>query len=829
MKLAKLLYGVVLSAMLFGCSQKETHVEVSSVSLNTATLEMAVGETANLLATILPKDAEYDDLLWASSNVSVASVKSGTVTALKEGSAIITASAGGKSSTCSVTVSAEGVFVNSITLDKTYLSLQVGDSEKLIATVAPSNASVRTVIWASSNPDIASVSSGIVTALKEGTVIITASAGGKSSTCSVTVFSKVVEVTSITLDKTSLSLQVGDSEKLTATVAPSNASNKIVTWTSSDESIATATDGKVTALKAGSVIVTAKAGSCTAECSVTINGHVESVTLDRQTLSLTVGETAELVVDVKPLGIANVVWDSSNSSVASVNNGVVKAVSEGVAVIKAQVGDKSAECTVNVTENGKKNYFYFCTSYGTNAVHLKVYDPRNDDGGGVLDFDYKRYGPNIEYSYDGVNWNGWKETGYDWLELGADYKLYLRGSTGLSTSQMVCIFEFKDSNPNVICRGSINVLYYYLSEIEEVKTPYAFMRLFENATALITAPDLPFKSVSDNCYLRMFKGCKSLTVSPELPAVKLSQYCYDQMFMHCISLRQVPQKLPAEILEKGCYRAMFADCSSLVEAPEICATAASDFSCESMFEECKSLIKVQTMLPAVLGIFGYSKMYQNCTSLEYAPSLPAKIVPHRGYLSMFSGCKSLQKAPFLSAESLGDDSCREMFKDCISMRESQDMLLSTVFMRGCCYEMFRGCLSLLKAPNIVATTIGGQCCKSMFMDCKAMVKAPDVLPAMDLATECYYGMFSGCSSMTKAPILPALKATDNVYSYMFRGCQSLNYIKCMLTEYHWAYTRDWVKSVSLYGTFVKNSNSHFNDVDWSSSIPPEWTVIDADE
>lgn len=740
------LSAALIFVILIGCTQTETP-EVSSVSLNTATIEMVEGEMYNLVATVLPKDSEYDGVVWASSNASVASVNSGTVTALKEGVATITASAGGKSSTCSVTVSSN----------------------------------------------------------------------------------KGVEVTSISLDKMTLSLQVGEAEMITAVVSPSNASDKTVIWTSSDLSVATVVDGKVTALKAGTTIITAKAGLCSVECSVTISDHVESVTLDKQALSLTVGETAELVVDVKPSGIANVVWNSSNSSVASVNNGVVKAVSEGVAVIKAQVETKSAECTVDVTGTGKENYFYFCTSYGTNEVHLKVYDPSNDNGGGVLDFDYKRYGPNIEYSYDGVNWNGWKETGYDWLKLGTDYKLYLRGSTGLSTSQMVCIFEFKDSSPNVICRGSVNTLYYYLSEIEEVKTPYAFMRLFENATALIAAPDLPFKSISENCYLRMFKGCKSLTVTPELPAVKLSQYCYDQMFMHCVSLRQVPQKLPAEILEKGCYREMFADCSSLVEAPEICATKASDFSCESMFEECNSLVKAQATLPAILGSHSYSKMYKNCTSLEYAPSLPAKVVPHSGYLSMFSGCKSLQKAPFLSAESLGEDSCREMFKDCISMRESQDMLLSTVFMRSSCYEMFRGCLSLLKAPNIVATTIGAQCCKSMFMDCKAMVKAPDVLPAMDLAKECYYGMFSGCSSMTKAPILPALKATDNAYSYMFGGCQSLNYIKCMLREFNCAYTRDWVQSVSLYGTFVKNSKSNFNDVDWSSSIPPGWTVIDADE
>lgn len=104
--------------VLIGCTKKEAPVEVSFVSLNTATIEMFEGETINLVATVLPKDAEYDGIIWASSNASVASVNSGTVTAIKEGSATITASAGGKSSTCTVKVSTKIVAVTSITLDK---------------------------------------------------------------------------------------------------------------------------------------------------------------------------------------------------------------------------------------------------------------------------------------------------------------------------------------------------------------------------------------------------------------------------------------------------------------------------------------------------------------------------------------------------------------------------------------------------------------------------------------------------------------------------------------------------------------------------------------
>lgn len=102
MELDKLFALVLSLSFMLGCTEKETQVKVSSVSLNTATIEMIEGETFSLVATVLPKDAEYDGVIWASSNASVASVNSGTVTAVKEGTATITASAGGKSSTCTV-------------------------------------------------------------------------------------------------------------------------------------------------------------------------------------------------------------------------------------------------------------------------------------------------------------------------------------------------------------------------------------------------------------------------------------------------------------------------------------------------------------------------------------------------------------------------------------------------------------------------------------------------------------------------------------------------------------------------------------------------------
>lgn len=348
MKLIRLICAVIFAIIIAGCTEKETQVEVSSVSLNTATIEMVEGETFSLVATVLPKDAEYDKVIWASSNASVARVNSGTVTAIKEGITTITASAGGKSATCSVKVSTRVVAVTSITLDKTSLSMKVGETETITATVNPDNASDKSVVWGSSDVSIATVSDGKVTAKKSGTAIITAKSGSCIAECTITVS---VDVESFTLDKTSLELTVGETEQLTATVKPDDATDKNVSWISSDESIAKVDNGKVTAVNAGKAIIIAKCGGKTAECAVTVTVPTGSVTLDKTSLSLAVGETVQLTATVKPDDASdkNVAWTSSDASVAKVGNGKVTAVNAGKATITAKCGGKTAECAVIVT------------------------------------------------------------------------------------------------------------------------------------------------------------------------------------------------------------------------------------------------------------------------------------------------------------------------------------------------------------------------------------------------------------------------------------------------------------------------------------------------
>ena len=253
------------------------------------------------------------------------------------------------------------VSVSGVTLDKTSVSLEVGATLTLTATVSPDNATNKTITWSSSDDAIATVDeNGKVTAVAAGTVTITAKAGDKTAECKVTVSAKVIAVESITFDESSLSLPVGDSKTLTATVSPENADNKTVTWSSSDEAIATVDEnGKVTAVTAGTATIKATANDGSevfGSCAVTVSlVAVTSITLNKTTTKITVGGTETLsVTSVLPANATDktYTWSSSDETIATVDaNGKVTAVAVGTATIKATANDDSGvkdECTVTV-------------------------------------------------------------------------------------------------------------------------------------------------------------------------------------------------------------------------------------------------------------------------------------------------------------------------------------------------------------------------------------------------------------------------------------------------------------------------------------------------
>ena len=264
-----------LTVLSLGCTPKEepiVDIAVSGVSLSPGSLELEVGQTATITATVNPSNATNKTVSWSSSNPSVATVSGGKVTAVATGSATITATAGGKSATCPVTVKSKVVNVTGVTLSQSSATLEIGETVTLTATVAPSDATDKTVTWSTSDAKVATVEGGKVTAVAEGSATITAAAGGKSATCSVTVKAATVEATDITVDKDDVMIGVGESFTITATVIPENATDKTVTWSSSDPSVATVdANGKVTGVAPGHASIMAQTSNAkTAFCHLVV-------------------------------------------------------------------------------------------------------------------------------------------------------------------------------------------------------------------------------------------------------------------------------------------------------------------------------------------------------------------------------------------------------------------------------------------------------------------------------------------------------------------------------------------------------------------------------
>lgn len=431
---------------------------VTGVKLDKTEANVTVDGQITLKVTVSPDNAGNKEVEWSSSDSTIASVdNNGVVTGHKAGTATITVKTkdGGKTATCKVTVTDKVVAVTEVKLEKTTAEMKVGDTLTLTATVTPDNATNKKVTWKSDKTDIADVdANGKVTAKAKGTATITVTTedGGKTAKCVVTVDEKAPEtvpVTGITLDKTELTLKVGETYQLKHTLNPENATNKNVTW-SGNNYVNVTGQGLVTAKKVTGdnpvdITVTTQEGNFTATCKVTVtaadkteletaiteaesaktdiavstdgsdveptkkwvtqsemdsfdnaitdaetvknnnnataeqiteaitalNGakeafvkaqkagtketvvKVDSVTLNNSSLTLTVDETATLTATVTPENATNkeIKWESNNQSIATVDeNGTVTAVGEGTATITATADGVKAECTVTVNK-----------------------------------------------------------------------------------------------------------------------------------------------------------------------------------------------------------------------------------------------------------------------------------------------------------------------------------------------------------------------------------------------------------------------------------------------------------------------------------------------
>ncbi|GIM60818.1 hypothetical protein CAPN008_08680 [Capnocytophaga canis] len=340
-------------------------IAVESVSLSEEQITLVEGNTYSLTATVLPANATNKKVTWTSANTAIATVDDlGKVTGVASGTVYITATTedSKKTASCKVTVSKKVITVAYVSLDNETITLLEGDTKTLVATVSPTNATNKKITWTTTDKTIATVdANGKVTAITAGVVSITATTedGGKKASCRVTVEKNIVAVTNVSIQPESIVLAIGNQRQLSATVSPTNATNKKVTWTSADPSIATVTaSGKVTGVASGTVYITATTedGGKKASCKVTVESviAVTNVSIQPETITLPVGDELQLTATVSPTNATNkkVTWTTANAGIAKVDNhGKVTGVASGTVYITATTedGGKTATCKVSVT------------------------------------------------------------------------------------------------------------------------------------------------------------------------------------------------------------------------------------------------------------------------------------------------------------------------------------------------------------------------------------------------------------------------------------------------------------------------------------------------
>lgn len=321
--------------------------KVTSISLSSTSYILGLNKTHTLKATVTSNFASNTKVKWTTSNSKIVTVsQKGVIKGLKLGYATITATAqdgSGVKATCRVRVIRQ---TTSLTLNKASAEIVVGSSLKLKATVKPSNATLKSISWSSSDESIAYVDAvGKVIAVKEGRCVITATAkdgSGKNASCIVQVI-KDNPITGITIVNKDITLVVGESEKMNSFVAPKRATDS-VKWYSDDSRVVSVnkTTGLIKARRTGKANITlASTSGKSTTTSVTVVG------LNRSSLTMEQYDTYQLrVVNGK-----SVQWDSSNQNIVRVTNGgKISARKTGTSYITALVNGRRIKCKVKVTK-----------------------------------------------------------------------------------------------------------------------------------------------------------------------------------------------------------------------------------------------------------------------------------------------------------------------------------------------------------------------------------------------------------------------------------------------------------------------------------------------
>ncbi len=728
-----------------------------------------------------------------------------------------------------VSTSCGEIHVDSVILNENTKSIGLGDTYELIATVFPENATNKTVTWTSSNVNAVTVQNGIIFAkgLGEATIIVTTNDGGKTATCTVMV--EPIHVESIKIAPINATLDVGDTKTLTATVLPENATNKSVTWSSSNTSVATVDqNGKILAFANGTVTITA-------------------TSVDNPNIT-----SAYTFFVTSPNFPYVAITSNGDSSFAIYNNG----------------GNNP---NLQYSTDGGTTWAAYSRPMSISQGQSLYLKGNNPTGWSSSDSVYSYFAISGETSVSGnvmaLLDNG-AQTGEsgDITDIPCDNCFYdlFRDVDGLTSVS-------EDFLPATTLTGRCydGMFYNCTSLIYAPKLPattltsYCYNYMFYGCSSLINPPALPAQTLGYRCYFYMFRECKSLLVAPELPATTLAYGCYYGMFQNCSSLKASP-KLPATTLADYCYCWMFNFCISLTTAPELPATNLANSCYRDMFKDCWSLTTAPKLPATTLADNCYSWMFFNAgvTTIklsyagdynstyfnQWAYGLPASgtfyysgITQTAQDFKLPSGwtttrCQDKYVAITANAESTltlknngGNNPDLQYSTDginwttygsTINVNQGQTLYLkgnnhawwSTTYTNYsylsitgdvsisgnvmglldngktsgeagditdipcdyCFYDLFRDSTGITSVDEdfLPATTLTEHCYDGMFYQCTSLTNAPK-LSSMSLAVSCYQHMFNGCTSLTTAPELPAATLKEYCYRTMFKNCSSL--------------------------------------------------------
>lgn len=371
---------ILASLVLVGCGEQPTPpgptpdpdpvvVNPTGITLSASSLSLVEGASQTITATVAPDNATDKSVTWSvSEGNDFVTVADGIITAIKAGSAVVTAkTVNDISASCSVTVTSSVVDPTEVSISLSEFDISVGSTQQLSATVLPENATDKSVTWSVSQGDAVSVSeTGLVTALKAGRAVVQVkTVNNLVARCNVRVSDVVIEPTGVTLSDSQVNLVNGLTKQLTATVAPANATDKSVTWAvTSGDAVTVDANGLVSAVKVGDAVVTVSTvNGKTASCNIDVVSekvYPTGVTLSEHSLSLAFGGSATLSATIAPETATetSLTWSViEGNDVVSVNNGVVTAIKDGTAKVQVStVNGKTDVCDVTVAKRTIKAY-----------------------------------------------------------------------------------------------------------------------------------------------------------------------------------------------------------------------------------------------------------------------------------------------------------------------------------------------------------------------------------------------------------------------------------------------------------------------------------------